>query len=331
MLTMARAAGGGATPARSSRSTRDEIDLRDVEFVAAVARHGSFTRAASDLHIAQPALSATIQRLEANLGLRLFDRTTRRVALTDAGEAFVVRAGRIMSEFGRLSEEMSEFAAGVRGILRLSWWYRHDPWLTSFLRTFGTANPGIEIAISERSSDGAVQGIRSGEIAIAVIAMGASLPEAGLQHRVLRREGFALITAPGHRLSKAGGVRVDELRGEAFIATPTGSGLRACLDLVLDGRGRPEIAIETEDPASMIDFVSEGLGVSLVPRSLAPRSSVRVRTVPLDDAPPFELSAIWEEGNQGLAAQRAIELLVDSAKAESPSIEPVAAVRGRRG
>ena len=66
------------------------MDIRQIEFVDAVARHGNFTRAANELHVAQPAVSAAIRHLEDELGVRLFERTSRHVALTDAGEAFLL-------------------------------------------------------------------------------------------------------------------------------------------------------------------------------------------------------------------------------------------------
>jgi LysR family transcriptional regulator, transcription activator of glutamate synthase operon len=321
-----RAARSSAEP-RRPRIARTVIDLRDVEFVDAVARHGNFTRAASDLHIAQPALSATIQRLEANLGVRLFDRTTRRVALTEAGDAFVARAKRILSEFGRLSEDMGEFAGGGRGILRVSWWYLGDPGLSAFLRTYRAANPGVEVVIAERSTADSLEAIRDGEAAIAAVALDSPIDGVGIAHRVIRREEFVLVTAPNRIDTRA--VRLGQIREEGLIATRPGSGLRACLDRAFDGHGQPHIAIETETAASMIDLVAEDLGVAIVPRSVAEAARAGVALVPLEDSREFVLAAVWQEGRRTSAAQRAIDLLNGGGAAGDQLPEAVTAARDR--
>jgi LysR family transcriptional activator of glutamate synthase operon len=325
--TAASRAARSSAEARRPRIARGVIDLRDVEFVEAVARHANFTRAARELHIAQPALSATIGRLEANLGVRLFDRTTRRVILTDAGDVFVARARRILSQFRQLSEEMGEFVGGGRGILRVSWWYLGDPELIKFLRAYRAGNPGVEVVVAERSTADSLEAIRNGETAIATVALGAPMDWVGLAHRVIRREDLVLVSAPDRADART--VRLEELRAEGLIATPPGSGLRACLDRALDGHDRPHVAIETESAASMMDLVSEGLGVSIVPRSVAEATSARVALVPLEDLQAFELAAVWQEGRHAAAAQRAIDLLVGGNLAAGQSAEATATARDR--
>src|ERR1700720_4185360 len=112
------------------------MDLRQLAYVDAVARTASFTRAAEELHIAQPALSQAIRTLEAELGVRLFDRTSRRVALTDAGSSFVEEARAILSRSAALQEDMTLYAGALRGRVRLSIWYHLDPSLPHFLWDF---------------------------------------------------------------------------------------------------------------------------------------------------------------------------------------------------
>ena len=126
------------------------MDLRQIEYVEAVARHANFTRAAADLHVAQPALSSAVRRLESELGVRLFDRTSRRVTLTAAGDAFLLRARRILDEIGQLGADMSEYSRSSRGVIRLSWWYHVDPGVVDSLADYRAANPGIEVSVVER-------------------------------------------------------------------------------------------------------------------------------------------------------------------------------------
>ena len=123
------------------------MDIRQIEFVDAVARHGNFTRAANELHVAQPAVSAAIRHLEDELGVRLFERTSRHVALTDAGEAFLSGARRVMAELSDLSDAMRAFGQGTRGVLRTSWWHQADPQMVRYLRDYTIKNPGVEVSI----------------------------------------------------------------------------------------------------------------------------------------------------------------------------------------
>ena len=110
------------------------MDLRQFEYVDAIARNQSFTRAAEDLHVAQPGLSLAVRQLESELGVRLFDRTSRRVNLTSAGHAFVEAARGVLADVTQLQTEMSHYADGTRGVLRASWWYHVGPQGIPWLR-----------------------------------------------------------------------------------------------------------------------------------------------------------------------------------------------------
>ena len=103
------------------------MDLRQIQYAEAVARHANFTRAARELHVAQPALSVAVRSLEEELGVELFARTSRRVTLTDAGTAFVERARGILRNLDGLAFEMAEYAGAARGRVRVGSAYHLDP------------------------------------------------------------------------------------------------------------------------------------------------------------------------------------------------------------
>ena len=132
------------------------MDLRQLEYVEAVARLRNFTRAAAELHVAQPALSLAIRKLEAELGVQLFERTSRRVTVTDAGDSFVRTATRVLRDAGALRQDMARYAAGSSGVVRVSAWYHVDPDL-DLLRTFIRDVPSIEISIVELPADAALE------------------------------------------------------------------------------------------------------------------------------------------------------------------------------
>lgn len=285
------------------------MDLRQIEFVEAVARHSSFTRAASGLHVAQPALSSAIQRLEAELGVRLFERSSRKVALTDAGNAFLAGGRRILAEMGRLSSEMGEFAGGARGMLRASWWYHTDPQMIDWVRAYAEANPGVEVSILEWSTTESLAGLRRGELDVASIALPRDVDLSGLGHLVLRREPYALVVPPNHRLAGASAVRIADLARERFVVTRPGTGLRTCFDHAFAGQDEPpHIAIETNELSAILALVAAGAGIAIIPPSIAEQAPGPVKLIPIANGPLFTLAVVWREGSHSPIVQRAIDL-----------------------
>src|ERR1700733_13929557 len=145
------------------------MEFRQLRSVVAVARHASFTKGAAALAVAQPALSQAIASLERELGVRLFDRSSRRVALTDAGRAFAARAERILAEVAAAAEEMTAHAGGLRGrvVLGTSQSFAEDK-LPKLLGRFHGTHPGVEIAVREGRADDLLVGLHEGRIDVFV-------------------------------------------------------------------------------------------------------------------------------------------------------------------
>ena len=286
------------------------MDIRQIEFVDAVARHGNFTRAANDLHVAQPAVSAAIRQLEDELGVRLFERTSRHVALTDAGEAFLSGARRVMAELSDLSDAMREFDQGTRGVLRASWWHQADPQTVGYLSDYTIKNPGVEVSIVEWSTSESLAGLRRGELDLAMVTLPASIDLTGLRHTVLRRERYAFVVAQDHPLAEKDSVRVGDLAEERFIVTRPGTGLRSCFDYVFAGRDvAPQIVIETNALGAMLALVADGAGSAILPPTMARQAPRQLKLVTLVDAPDLVLAVLWLEGPHTRIVQRAIDLV----------------------
>jgi len=286
------------------------MDIRQIEFVDAVARHGNFTRAADELHVAQPAVSAAIRHLEDELGVRLFERTSRHVALTDAGKAFLSHARRVMAELTELSDAMREFSQGSRGVLRTSWWHQTDPQMVSYLSDYTTKNPGVDVSIVEWSTSESLAGLRRGELDLAMVALPDSIDLTGLGHTVIRRERYALVVTEDHRLADRDSVQVDDLAEERFIVTRPGTGLRSCFDFVFAGRDVvPRIVVETNALSAMLALVADGAGSAILPPTMARQAPKALRLVTLVDAPDFVLAVLWLEGAHTQIVQRAIDLV----------------------
>ena len=286
------------------------MDLRQLDYVLAVAEQGSFTRAARQSHVAQPALSVAIRRLERELGVRLFERTSRRVALTDAGEAFVARARRIATETDELTTDMAAFATGTRGRLRISAWYHVEPRLTDFLRDMVAEIPEIDVTIVELPSSEAIAAIRMGDLDAALVDIWDEDELAGTEHVVLRREPYVLVTPPNHALAGRGSVRLAEVLPEPFVVTLPGTPLRRCYEHAFANRSdRPRTVIETNELASTVAFVSIGLGCAILIPSIFNAIALPVGVVPIRDAPEAILAVAWPIGSATPTRDQAIRLV----------------------
>jgi LysR family transcriptional regulator, transcription activator of glutamate synthase operon len=247
------------------------MELRQLKSAVAVARRLSFTAAAADLAIAQPALSQQIAGLERELGVRLFDRTNRRVALTDAGRAFVGRAERILSDLDAAAEEMRAYAGGVRGRVVLGTYQSFSEYiLPKLLGRFHAAYPGIEVAVREGMADALLGGLRSGAIDAFVGDLADAALAAGFRTESLYEDELVIAVAARHPLASRSSVRIDELRDEPFVIFRPGSASTHRLNqLARDAGFQPRVAFESEDSLTVRSLVAEGLGVAIYPRPLA--------------------------------------------------------------
>jgi DNA-binding transcriptional LysR family regulator len=286
------------------------MDLRQIAYVEAVARNTNFTRAAAELHVAQPALSVAIRRLEAELGVRLFERTSRRVTLTPAGSAFLERAGRVSRDVDALAQEMREYAGGIRGRLRISAWYHVEPDLVEFIRDFSAANALVEVSIQELPAADALAALRAGDIDLAGIVHFPELDLGDLERIVLRTEPAVLVLRQDDPLAGRATVKLADLVGIAFVVTRPGTGLRRLFDHVFVGaEHRPRIAIETNELAAMVAFASAGLGCAILTPTVAREVVFPVGLVRLADVGPFTVEAVWRKDQHDPVVLSAIDLI----------------------
>ncbi len=264
------------------------MELRHLRYFAAVARERHFTRAARTLHIAQPALSQQIAQLERALGVALLDRANRRVRLTPAGEALLIRAERILADVERAEEEMRAYAGGVRGrvvigTLAFIAAFRLPMMLARFHRDY----PGVEIVLREEVTEQLMALLATGQVDIAVVhvteaALSSELTDTAVVAEPLFTEDLVLIAAPDHSLAERSGVTFAELRGEPFIAFKVGSGLRRAVQRAGEEAGFvPRVIFESGDLGAIRGSAAAGLGVSVVPRSVAQSHGPAIAIVPI--------------------------------------------------
>ena len=194
------------------------MELRHLRYFVAIAEERSFTRAAERLWVAQPGLSTQIRRLEAELGVQLFERHTRGVDLTEAGELFLERARTALAAADAARSTGRDLEDGLVGSVRLgivtgAGW----PGTSALLGHFGRERPAVELTVVESYGGTLLRDLRDGRLD-AMIAP--SVFGSAELHRVrLGREPWLVLAGPGHRLAGSGPVAAGELEGEWFVVS----------------------------------------------------------------------------------------------------------------
>ncbi|RZQ64655.1 LysR family transcriptional regulator [Amycolatopsis suaedae] len=250
------------------------MEIRQLEHFLAVVRGGGFTAAARDVHIVQSALSASIRKLENELGTPLFERTTRRVVLTEAGQALLPVAGRILADVEAARGEVAAVAGLARGRVAVGTVQTLTVVdLPGALGRFRQNYPGVRVHVRDGMVPDLIAAVASGELDLSFVAVEAVLPEDVVSFRRWDQR-LGLLTHPGHRLARRRRVRLAELDDEPFVVF-SGSGLHSILERRFADAGiRYNQVCETPHIPLLIDLVAAGLGVSIVPEDIAERSGL---------------------------------------------------------
>jgi DNA-binding transcriptional LysR family regulator len=245
------------------------MDLRQLRYLVAVADELHFTRAAAREHVAQPALSQQIRKLEAELGMPLVERTTRRVAMTEAGELLVARARRALAELETAREELDGLAGVQSGHVSIGALHTMGPVdLSLLLASYHRIHPAIELTVREQSSDELAEMLRVDEIDLAFLSVTERIQSRGLTLQRLVTEELVAVLPATHPLAGRASVRLAELAGEEFISFRRGSRLRELLDWATAEAGfEARIKLESNESRRIRSLVSSSLGVAILPRS----------------------------------------------------------------
>ncbi|WP_250036253.1 LysR family transcriptional regulator [Paractinoplanes maris] len=291
------------------------LELRHFEYFVAVAEERNFTRAAARLHVVQSGVSAVIKAMERELGARLLDRTSKRVELTDAGEALLPRARAALEAVREARDAVDEVRGGLRGTVRIGT-------LTSvglidvpaLLGAFHRLHPdvGLRLHVSPRGSDGLLTWLADGLLDLAIVSA-PGRPPAGLRVRPVGSRRLELVLPAGHRLAGAATVRIADLAGESFVDFPAGYGNRTVVDKAFADAGvQRHVAIEVTDIANGAGFVREGLGVAILPPFVVPddRTGLVLKSVADADL-EWPLGLAVSALRRPSAAARALLALID--------------------
>jgi DNA-binding transcriptional LysR family regulator len=269
------------------------MELRQLEYLIAVAEEANFTRAAQRVHISQSGVSAQIRQLERELGAPLIDRSGRSATLTAAGVAALPRARQALDAVDGLRDAVDEVTGVVRGRLRIGMVTACTVTpLFDALASFHQARPGIELSLYEDNSDRLIDRVRSGQTDIALVGTPGQLP-GDLTGLPIISEPIVAAVAPDHLLAKRRRLPLHELQDTPMVCLPVGTGIRAVFDQACAAAGfRPEIALEATAPGAVADLAVRGLGVAVLSRSMVTTDD-RLRAIELDVAQPAVLALVW--------------------------------------
>jgi LysR family hydrogen peroxide-inducible transcriptional activator len=248
------------------------MELHQLRYFSAVADTGSFSRAAEKCHVSQPSLSQQIQKLESELGGRLFDRLGRSVRLTDLGQAFLPRARSVLHELLTAKDELTERMQTEAGPVVVGAIPTIAPyWLASRLATFSRKFPKVHLTIAEEITPVLFDRLRAGSVDLAVLA----LPIRGHEfetHPLFTERLFAALPKT-HKLARRPSVQLADLRRDPFLFLRDGHCFRETAVAACDrARLSPRVVFESGHLSSLLAMVGAGMGVSLVPEMAVDKS-----------------------------------------------------------
>lgn len=273
------------------------MELRHLRYFVAVAEELSFSAAARRLHLAQPPLSVQVRQLEEELGVRLLERTSRRVRLTPPGELFLERARSLLRESAAAVREVQRAGRGELGRLRLSFsgaTFSYDLLLPEVLRGYHAAHPGVSLTLHEQAPAQQMEEILAGRVEAGFLGLARADTDAAehgeLATECLLKEPLFAVLPEGHPLARRRRISQAQIEAEALVwMSRQGVFLReGGFDLE-----RGEGSLEVNSVATVFNSVAAGFGVSILPRQFTSVAVPGLCFVPFSGGAPFRYGMVW--------------------------------------
>jgi DNA-binding transcriptional LysR family regulator len=247
------------------------VGLRQLRAFIAVARRGSFTRAAEDVALSQSAVSLSVRQLESELGLKLLDRTTRQVQLTAVGSTLVATGSRLIDELDATLRELRDIGEQHRGRVVMAC----VPAVARSLMpkcVVYCANkwPSISLSIDDSAASEVIRKVARGEVEFGIAS--GEIASAELLVQPLMDDPFRLVCRRDDPLAAKHSVRWTQLTGRRLVMLDNTSGSRQVIEAALSNTGtQVEVFLELAQPSSVLGMVETGVGIAIVPQLAAPR------------------------------------------------------------
>ncbi|MGW3365555.1 LysR family transcriptional regulator [Streptosporangium canum] len=305
------------------------MELQQMRYVVAVAETSNFTRAAEQCLVVQSALSHQIAKLERELGAKLFSRTSRRVRLTPAGEAFLPAARQALDAAERARAEVAAAAGEIRGRLAIG----AIPTVTAVdlpaaLKQFHLRHRQVRISLRSGASEELIERVRQGTLDAAFLGLPPDVHPQGVRGRELARGDLVAVVAPDHPLADEERVDLHQLSDEPFVDFPPGTAARAQTDEAFAAAGvRREVAFEVTTVDFIARLIRQGLGIGMLPAAFV-SALPDLPVLQLRDAPARMEYLIWSRFPPSPVAAAFLSALGVSAAESSKSPGPRLQVSG---
>ena len=283
------------------------MNLRDLQYLVAVADHQHFGKAADVCHVSQPTLSQQIKKLETYLGVAIFERDNRHVRLTPIGIDLVAKARRIVAESENLIQLAKSAGDPSVGDLRIGAFPTLAPYyLPKVLPAVRKKLPNLRLFLVEEKSPQLIQQLQSGELDAALLAM--PIKQEGLDAVPLFEESFWLTVAADHPLARRKSVNVEDLQGLSLMLLEDGHCLREQALEVCQLAGASESAtFKASSLETLRQMVASGLGVTLLPAMAKRDDDVHVRYIPFKTPPVRQVALVYRSST---ARRQSLVLLI---------------------
>lgn len=306
------------------------MELRHLRSLVAVARHGSFTKAGEELHLAQSAVSQHVRRLEDELGVEVFRRSSRSVRLTAEGQLVLAYAQRALNEVEGLQSELEEYTGLLRGEVRIGGMYPTGVYdLAGVLAEFRAHHAEVSIHMLEGTQDELLEMLRTDELDCVFTAVDPDRIGNDFAATLIWEDEFVVAMAPDHPLAARDHVTLEELAAEDLIAYRENSALRRRLERKMNERGlEPRNAFVTTEMGAVRILAGKGLGVAVMPRSVAEEDGPAIAWRPLGPEPlTWPVALIWRAARrQPPAAKAFLALALERAEEHAAGASRAAAV-----
>ncbi|MGG4444290.1 LysR family transcriptional regulator [Brevibacillus fortis] len=285
------------------------MELLQLQYFLTVARMEHVTEAARSLHVTQSSLSKTIQRLEEDLGVPLFDRKGRKLRLNEFGSKFFCRVERALFELEQGKLELSDLSNPEHGTLELA--VTTASTLPNILREFRKKRPDIQFHVQMLTTQEMVTLLHRGEVDFCLASP--PIQEDGIECQVVYIDPILVAVPRGHRLADRSIVSLRELKDESFVGVKRGYGTRDFVDSICKSVGfTPTYVYEGDEPARLIQLVEADIGIAFIP-STARESREQVKYLQVENHELVrEIALLWHRSRYiSRAAQEFREVVID--------------------
>ncbi len=294
------------------------MELRHLRYFTAVAEELHFGRAAARLHMAQPPLSQHILNLEKEIGVKLFERTKRKVELTEAGRVFLAEAQLILEHAEQATRAAQRASRGEVGRLRVGFVMSATcSLLPPALQTFRARYPAVELALEETTTESGLEALREGKIRACLLRLPVNSDQVITAEPVLR-ERLVLALPAGHRLAQQSPVSLRALSQEPFILFPRNQGQSfydRIVSLCHKAGFSPRVAQEATQMQTILSLVAAGIGVALIPESVQSLRGAGVVYQPLRErAPETGLALAWRRDDDSAVLANFLNVVREEAR-----------------